>query len=41
MTLYMNPDEMPRPPVCTAHKYVTLCKDSYGLFGDECPEAIK
>jgi penicillin-binding protein 1A len=40
MTLYMNPEAMPTT-VCTAHKYVTLCKDSYGLFGDECPESSK
>jgi penicillin-binding protein 1A len=40
MTLYMNPSEMPTT-ICTAHKYVTLCKDSYGLFGDDCPESSK
>lgn len=40
MTLYMTPEQMPTT-LCTAHKYVTLCKDSYGLFSDRCPASSK
>lgn len=40
MTLYMTPEQMPTT-VCTAHKYVELCKDSYGLYSDRCPPGSK
>jgi hypothetical protein len=40
MTLYMTPEQMPTT-VCTAHKYVELCKDSYGLYSDRLPASSK